>query len=313
MNLARTDASHVIGPLGSIEAGGTNINCAVGLEDGTVLDTVTIPTTTPSDSYAKVLRIFAEFEENHGAIGALGIAHFGPLELDDRSINYGQVLATPKPGWAGADPRAHFQNALQIPVALQTDVNGSAIGERHFGAGRDIENFAYVTVGTGIGVSAFACGKLVHGSSHPEIGHIAIVQDEEIDTYEGCCAFHGNCLEGLASGTAIERRWGIKGQDLPTDHAAWALEAQYLAQLCASLRYFYAPEKIIFGGGVMRREALLESIRTQCEGLIGNYLAAPNGGYDDFIVNTPLRGLAALKGGLVMAANALNQINERKE
>lgn len=313
MHLATNHNTMTDSPLGSIEAGGTNFNCAIGHGNGTTLETQTFPTTSPSETYEKVLQFFEQHKNKYGPIQALGIAHFGPLELNENSAHYGKILTTAKPGWAWTDACGYFQEALQVPIAFQTDVNGAAIGEHHFGAARNIRNFVYVTVGTGIGVSVFINGKLAQGSAPPEIGHMEVPQKWALDTYEGCCAFHSNCLEGLASGPAIERRWGLAGQDLPNDHPAWALQASYLAGLCANLRYFYAPEKIIFGGGVMRRDILIPAIRTLCKAHINGYLPEPTAGYENFIVATPLNGLAALKGGLVMAGEALEPNKEPTE
>ena len=293
--------------VGSIEAGGTHFHCAIGYGDGTILKTGTFPTTSPLKTYRRVLDFFQNQPRVGDAIEALGISHFGPLALDKNATQYGRVRSTTKPQWAQTDVYGYFRKALGVPVALQTDVEGAAIGEHQFGASRDIDNFVYVTVGTGIGASVFIKGQLLQGSTHLEIGHMEIHQDRTVDDYDGCCSFHGNCLEGLASGPAIRHRWGTAGEKLATAHPAWALQARYLSALCANLRYCYSPEKIIFGGGVMSQETLLPLIRQCCEDQIGAYLAAPSDGYENFIVPSQLSGLAALKGGLHMATQALTE------
>lgn len=291
--------------LGSIEAGGTHFKCAIGYGDGATVEIQTLPTTSPAETYINAVSFFRQHERSYGPVEALGIAHFGPLELDPNSDQYGQVLSTVKPGWSSTEVLGFFRKALNVPIALQTDVNGAAIGERYFGAAKGYDDFVYVTVGTGIGASVSIGGKLVHGGSHPEIGHIEIHQNSAIDTYPGTCTFHGNCLEGLASGPAIEQRWGLAGEKLPEGHPAWELQAKYLASLCANLRYCYAPKRIIFGGGVMSQKSLLPLIRKHCEDQINAYIPPPSSGYDNFIVATQLNGMAALKGGLLMATELL--------
>src|SRR3989454_7823124 len=215
------------GPLyAGLEAGGTKCVCAVGTGPDDLRACTQFATTTPSETIARAV---AFFEAYRSRLMALGIASFGPLDPHPNSASFGFITSTPKPGWAHTDLAGTLSRALSLPVAFDTDVNAAAFAEQRWGAAQGLDTFLYVTVGTGIGGGAMVNGRLLHGLLHPEMGHIRIPHDLKSDSYPGSCPFHGDCLEGLASGPAMQQRWGMPPEGLPANHAAWVLEAHYLA------------------------------------------------------------------------------------
>jgi fructokinase len=296
--------------VGGIEAGGTKYKCAVGYSNGEVIADKTFPTTTPTETLAQAKAFFQESIELYGELNALGIAHFGPVDINASSTNYGKVLITTKANWSNTNVGDYFARALNVPIAFQSDVNGAAIGEYNLGNAQGINNFIYVTVGTGIGGGIFVNGELLNRKNHAEIGHVMIPQDTDQDDFTGCCPFHGNCIEGLASGTAIKQRWGVTGQQLEIDHPAWQLQAHYLALLCVNLTYCLAPEKIIFGGGVMQQNQLIPMIRTKFTVMMQGYTTASNSSFNkDYILPAGLGENAAIKGALILAKQAYDDQN----
>ncbi len=289
--------------LGAIEAGGTKFNCVIATQEGVVLAEQQFSTRLPEYTLADVRDFFAEAAVIHGQLSALGIASFGPLDLNKKSPHYGYITSTPKAGWSQCAIVDYFEKAFSIPIAFETDVNGAALGELHSGAAQGCNNFVYVTVGTGIGAGVVINGKLLQGVTHPEVGHMLIPR-EASDTYEGCCPFHSHCLEGFASGTSMGARWKVAAETLPDDHVAWKIEAYYLATLCVNLTHLYSPEKIVFGGGVMAKALLFPLIRQEFLRLINGYAPASIlNNLDDFIVPTGLQGKAGTIGALQMAAS----------
>ncbi|MBU3077794.1 ROK family protein [Sphingomonas quercus] len=263
--------------LAGIEAGGTKFVCGVApASGGPSLATRTMPTRDPEATFADVAAFFAEASARHGPIAAAGIGSFGPLGVDPRAADYGRILHTPKPGWAGADLLGRVRAMLGVPAGIDTDVNAAALAEAA-AAGRPLASLAYVTVGTGIGVGLVLEGRPVHGLGHPEGGHMLIRRHPAQADFAGICPFHGDCLEGLASGPAVLAAWGAQGDRLPPDHDFWTVEADYLAQLCANLVFTVAPERIILGGGVMSGGALIEPIRRRTHELLGGYIAQLDG------------------------------------
>jgi fructokinase len=255
---------------GGIEAGGTKFVCGVasGPED---LRRITFPTTTPDETLCRAIAFFRQ----QTAIEALGIASFGPVDLDRDSPAYGHITSTPKAGWAHFNIVGAMRDALNVPVGFDTDVNAAALAESRWGAARGIDDVVYITVGTGIGGGALAGGRLVHGLVHPEMGHMRIAHDLAADPFPGVCPFHGDCLEGLASGPSIEQRWGRKAEELPPDHPAWVIEARYLALGAANLVCTLSPRRILMGGGVMQNLDLFPMIRAHVRELLNGYVAPP--------------------------------------
>lgn len=276
---------------GGIEGGGTKWVLGVGTGPGD-LETVTIPATTPAETLGKAARFFQE-----RPIAALGIGCFGPLDLRPDSATHGFITSTPKPGWSNTDVLGTLRRALGVPVAIDTDVNAAAQGEARWGAAQGIDDFVYMTIGTGVGGGAIAGGKLVHGGSHPEMGHMALPRGR--DTFAGVCPFHGDCLEGLASGPALKARWGIAGEDLPDGHEAWEVEAFYLGAALANLVYTLSPRRIILGGGVMRRTKLFPAIRRELSDRLNGYVRIED--MDRFVVPPGLGERPGVAGALVLA------------
>lgn len=290
------------GLLGGIEAGGTKFICGIADRDGVILDTIRIPTEAPAQTLAAVASFFQSAVERHGALAGLSIGSFGPLSLRPAAPDFGSITSTPKPGWSGVDLVGYFRNALGVPVAIDTDVNCSAVGERLFGSGRGLDSFCYVTIGTGIGVGMIVNGAPYGGANHPEAGHIRLPRAPGDEAFAGHCPFHGDCLEGLACGPAMMARWGVRPPELPDDHPAWAIEADYIAGLCANLTYIMRPDRIILGGGVMQRPHIY--------GLIRNALGEKLAGYDssirdldlnDYIAQPTAGASAGLCGALAIA------------
>ncbi len=284
--------------IAAVEAGGTKFNCAlVDLHFNLVVQGA-FPTTHPEETLPAVRDFFKHAARaHHGEIIAMGIASFGPVDLFIESELYGYITNTPKPHWSNVDICGFFAREFQVPIVFETDVNGAAWGEKVAGAGQFLNDFVYVTVGTGIGAGIVVNNALVHGIRHPEVGHMLMPRDQVSDNYAGCCPYHLGCLEGLASGKAIESRWGVAGKYLPADHPAWLLQAQYLALMCVNLTQILAPEKIIFGGGVMEQPQLLPLVREYFSAYVNGY--APNAvlnNLNDYIVRTPLNATAAILG-----------------
>jgi len=255
---------------GGIEAGGSKFVCAVGSgpED---LDSVEIPTTTPPETMRKVI----EFFDGRGRVEAVGIGSFGPIDPDPKSATFGFITSTPKVAWRNFDLAGAIREALRVKVAFDTDVNAAALGESLWGAAQGLHTFLYLTVGTGVGGAGYLDGHLTHGRRHPEMGHIRVPRDRERDPFPGNCPYHGDCLEGLAAAPALEARWGKPAEALPAGHPAWELEAHYLALGIANLVFVTSPQRIIVGGGVMRREELYPMVRAKVSALVNGYVDTP--------------------------------------
>lgn len=252
--------------IGGIEAGGTKMVCAVGTEDGTILNRVTFPTRQPEETFSNMIGYFKKWD-----IKALGIGCFGPIDLNRKSDTYGYITKTPKKGWENCNIVGTFEKAFGIPVGFDTDVNGAVLGEVTWGAARGLDNAVYITIGTGVGVGVYLNGALLHGLVHPEGGHILLAKEPQ-DSYEGCCPFHKNCMEGLASGSAIEGRWGKKAAELAGQEHVWELEAYYIAQAVTNYILVYSPQKIILWGGVMHQEKLFALVREKVRDLLNGYI-----------------------------------------
>jgi fructokinase len=290
--------------LGGIEAGGTKFICAVATDPQTIIAETRIETTTPAATVAEALAFFQGVTAGR-PLSALGIASFGPVQLSPDAADWGSILATPKRGWSHFDLAGSFARSLGVPVAFETDVNGAALGEARYGAGQGLRHLAYITVGTGIGGGIITEGRVLQGRRHPEIGHIRPRRHALDLDFAGCCPFHGDCFEGLASGTAILERCGAPLHQLPADHPMWVIEADYLAQLCGTLALTAAPERIIMGGGVMQAEGLRAAINAPLLAYLADY---PSGiaaeiAETDLVVAPGLGGRSGVIGALSMAAD----------
>jgi fructokinase len=275
---------------GGIEGGGSKWECAVGTGPGDLRATETIRTTSPAETIGRAVAFF----ERAGPVDAVGIGSFGPLDRNPASPTWGYVTTTPKPGWAHTDVGQEIRRRLSVPVAFDTDVNASALGEHSFGAAQGLDTFCYITVGTGIGGGGMANGELLHGLLHPELGHMRIPHDRARDPFDGVCPYHGDCFEGLASGAAVERRWGKAGAELQ-DGAVWELEAEYLALGLVNVICALSPQLIILGGGVMKQPPLLPLVRRRVAGLLAGYLDLPE------LVAPALGDRAGVLGALELA------------
>ena len=254
---------------GTLEAGGTKMVLSVGNEQNELTEQTSIPTGAPEET---IPQMAAWFRERN--IRALGIGTFGPVDLNPNSYTYGWITKTPKPGWCMTPLLPALKEALQIPVKIDTDVNAAALAEWQLGAAKGLNSCLYITVGTGIGAGLVVEGKLVHGLMHPEMGHMLLRPEPNDQTPVGFCPYHSGCAEGLASGPAMEKRWGMKAALLPPKHEAWEMEANYLAQLCANAILAISPEKIILGGGVMQQKHLFPRIREKTKALLGGYICS---------------------------------------
>ena len=293
--------------LGAIEAGGTKFVCVVARDAATILAERRVATTTPAATLGAAEDFFATVSSEMGALSAIGIASFGPLDIRRSSPTYGHLLATPKPGWANADLAARFATRFACPVVLDTDVNAAALAEALHGAGRGCGVVVYVTVGTGIGGGIAVGGRAVHGALHPEMGHIRVLRHERDRELPGVCAFHGDCLEGLASGSAIRTRYGVPLDRLPAGHEAAEIVGYYLGQLAATIVLMLSPERIVFGGGVMNNDRVLTELRSTAARLLNGYLpfAKGPGSLDELIVTPGLGERSGIVGAITLAEAAM--------
>ncbi len=292
---------------GGLEAGGTKFVCAVGTEPQDIRAEARFPTTTPHETIRKTLDFFREQQELAGSrLTAIGIASFGPVDLNPASPTFGYITSTPKAGWQNVDLVGTIRHELNVPVGFDTDVNGAALGEGLWGAARGLDTFIYLTIGTGIGGGGMVGGQIIHGLLHPEMGHIRIPHDPQSDPYEGSCPYHGDCLEGLASGPAIEARWGTRAENLPPDHPAWDLEAHYLALALTNFICVLSPQRIILGGGVMRQGHLFPRIQAGVQKLLRGYIRARPvlEKIGEYIVPPALGERAGVLGAIALARRA---------
>ncbi|MBM3215252.1 ROK family protein [Candidatus Poribacteria bacterium] len=286
---------------GGVEAGGTKFVCAVGTGPDDVRDEVRFPTTTPDETLRRTIDYFERYE-----LDAVGIASFGPVDPESSSATFGYITTTPKPGWANTDFAGYVRQALRVPIGFDTDVNAAALGEHRWGAAQGLDTFIYLTIGTGIGGGGIVNGRLMHGLIHPEMGHIRVRRDPARDPFQGSCPFHGDCLEGLAAGPAVEARWGASTETLPPSHPAWELEAEYLALALSDLVCVLSPQRIVMGGGVMEQRHLFPQIRRRTAELLNGYIQSPSilSSIDGYIVPPGLGNRSGLLGAFALAENA---------
>lgn len=283
---------------GAIEAGGTKFVCAVSDNDLNIVEKVTIPTTTPEETFTEVFKLFDKYE-----LKSIGIGSFGPIDVDPASEKYGYITSTPKTLWKNTDFLGVFKERYQVPIGWNTDVNAAALGEVRLGAAKEKESCVYITVGTGIGGGAVVNGEPLTGHNHPEMGHFYPPKHPN-DQFEGFCDYHGDCLEGLAAGPAIEGRYGIRAENLPADHEAWEIEAHYLAHAVLAYTTILSPECIILGGGVMHQEHLFDMVREKFAEILNSYLDLPP--LDEYIIPTGLGNKSGILGSLLLAKETLN-------
>lgn len=289
---------------GGIEAGGTKFVCVITDEARNILAETRFPTTMPRETIDRVIQFFTEQNAMlPEPICAMGVACFGPIEPEPSSPQFGYITTTPKPGWRNTPVVQPLMDAFGVPVAIDTDVNAAAVGEGTWGAAEGMDDFLYLTIGTGIGGGGVFNGKPLHGLIHPEMGHIRLPHDWSRDPFAGFCPFHGDCFEGLAAGPSLLARWGQPGDTLPLDHPAWALEAHYIALALQSLICTLSPRKIILGGGVMQQPQLFPMIHAETLQLLNGYVQSPTilDHIDEYIVPPSLGGRAGVFGAIALA------------
>ncbi|MBC1435799.1 ROK family protein [Listeria rocourtiae] len=280
---------------GAIEAGGTKFVVAIGDASGKILKRETYPTKEPAETMKLVERFFKQYE---GELEALGVGSFGPIDVRKSSPTYGYITSTPKLAWRNYDIVGALKQAFQVPIGFTTDVNAAALGEVSLGAAEGLSSCMYITIGTGIGAGAVVNGKMLEGYSHPEMGHI-MVRRHKHDRYQGNCPYHGDCLEGLAAGGAIEKRWGKKGMELAENEEVWNLEAHYIAQALMNYSLILSPERIVIGGGVMKQRQVFPLVRQKLKKLIAGYIQLPD--LEEYIVPPKLEDDAGITGCILLA------------
>lgn len=285
---------------GGIEAGGTKFVCAMGSGPDDLHAVTSFPTTTAEETLGQAI---AFFQAQPVLPTAIGIGSFGPIDLHRGSPTYGFITTTPKPSWQQSDVAGTIGRAINVPVVFDTDVNVAALGEQRWGAAQDVDAVLYLTVGTGIGGGAIAGGQLLHGLVHPEMGHIRVPHDRTADPFDGICPYHGDCLEGLAAGPALQARWGQAAAQLPADHPAWPLQARYLALALMNFICILSPQRIILGGGVMQQPQLFPLVRTEVQRLLNDYVQTPaiTEQIDSYIVPPGLGNQAGVLGAIALA------------
>ncbi len=296
------------GLIGAIEAGGTKFICALAQVDGTILARARIDTRTPTECFPEVTAFFRAAEVDHGPIAAFGVASFGPIDIDPASPAYGTFTTTPKPGWQGA--RFHdLLDPFDTPFVVDTDVNGAALGEWLQGAGQGARSLAYTTIGTGVGTGVLRDGRSLMGFSHYEMGHIHPAHDRARDPFDGVCPYHGNCLEGLAAGPAILKRWGTSLDHLADDTDKLDLIGGYIADLAANLVLMHMPDRLIFGGGVSKAPGLIDVVRRRTAARLNGYVSHPllDAGLENYIVTPGLGDDAGIVGAIELGRQALSR------
>jgi fructokinase len=288
---------------GGIEAGGTKFVCVVASSPDTVIAEERFPTTNPQETIGRTIDFFRPFVETK-QLESIGIASFGPIDLNPKSSTFGYITTTPKPGWAQADLLGPITKSLGVDCTFDTDVNAAALGEHYWiPENRDLDPLLYITVGTGIGVGYIVNGKTLHGLIHPEGGHMFIPHDLAADPYTGFCPYHRDCIEGLASGPAMAARWGKAAEKLPDDHPGWELEAKYLAYMISNLTLSFSPQKVVLGGGVPQHKGLIEMVRMNVKKQINGYVRSQKviEQIDQFIVPPALGNRAGVMGAIALA------------
>ena len=295
---------------GGIEAGGTKFVCAVGTSPRDLRDKHRFKTTDPPETLDKLIKYFKD-QNRAEKISAIGIGSFGPLDLDKKSSYYGYITSTPKINWQNTEIYGKIKETFAIPIGFDTDVNAAALGEHRWGSAKDVSDFIYITIGTGIGGGGMINGDFLHGLLHPEMGHIVIPHDKNVDPYEGKCPFHKNCFEGLASGVAIEDRWGKPGEKLGVDHPAWDLEVEYISLAVINYICTISPERIILGGGVMRQKHMLPKIHKRVKKLLNDYIQVSEikDNIERFIVLPELGDDAGVLGAIALAKREYEKNN----
>lgn len=292
---------------GGVEAGGTKFVCGIGSGPDDLV-TAQFPTSTPEITVGQVIEFFRT--QTGAKAQAVGVGSFGPVDLNPTSSTFGHITSTPKEGWENFDLAGTLHRALGVPVKLDTDVDAALLGEARWGAAQGLHEAIYITIGTGVGGGAMAHGRVIHGLVHPEIGHLHLPHDRTRDPFPGTCPYHGDCLEGLASGPAMQKRWGAPALTLPPHHEAWELEAHYIALAVMNLTVTLSPQRIILGGGVMQQSHLFPMVRQEFARIMNGYIRRDTvlTGLEQYIQPPGLGGLSGVLGSLVLAEQAAQSV-----
>ena len=296
---------------GGIEMGGTKIICLVARSPREIIAEERIPTTYPDETIQKIINFFNPFKKTD-KLSAIGIASFGPADLDKSSPTFGYITSTPKPGWKNFNLYDSIYQGLELPVCLDTDVNAAAIGEQFWQTNNQfLDPFIYVTIGTGIGVGVIVNGLPLHGLIHPEAGHMLIPHDKSKDPFPGGCPVHHDCWEGLASGPSLQKRWGQPAETLPLDHPGWELESDYVAYALLNLIYVYSPRRIVLGGGVAQHQGLIEDVRNKVVKYNNGYIQSSflQEKIDEYIRMPVLGHRSGALGAIAMAIKSIEKGN----
>ena len=292
--------------IGAIEAGGTKFICMVGNGPENIEAQTRIATTIPNDTLQKVIDFFRPFS-SEGRIKAIGVGCFGPLDLDPNSDSYGFITSTPKAGWDNTNIAGRLRDQLKVNIIIDMDVNTAALGEYRWGASRGLDPSLYLTIGTGIGGGYVKDGKPLMGLLSPEMGHIHVPHNINLDPFPGSCPFHGDCFEGLASGPALQQRLNVPGETVPDDHPFWEIEAGYIASALTDYIFTLSPKRIILGGGVMHRTFLFPMIRRMVLENLHGYLRQPIllDHTDRYIVPPGLGDRSGILGALALVQSSI--------
>lgn len=290
---------------GGVEAGGTKFVCVIGSGPEDIVETLRIDVGAPGETLEATLAFFRRAIASGVRLDAIGIASFGPVELRAANPRYGSITTTPKPGWSGTDVVGPFVAAFGLPVGFDTDVNAAALAEGRWGGARGLASWVYLTLGTGIGGGVVVDHRLIHGLGHPEMGHITVTRRPG-DRFDGVCPFHGDCFEGLASGPAVEARFGRRAEHLEGAErdAAAELVGFYLAAGVRTLAYALAPERFVVGGGLGSMAGVVDSARATLRRQLDEYPGLPEHVAADFLVPAELGGMAGPAGALILAEQA---------
>ncbi|WP_343208372.1 ROK family protein [Anaerolentibacter hominis] len=288
--------------LGALETGGTKMVAAIGNEKGEILERVSIPTTVPEETLPKCIDFF-----RGKGIEALGIAAFGPVDLHKDSPTYGYITTTPKLAWANCNLMGAFKEVFDVPMEIDSDVNGSCLGEATWGCTQGMDNSVYITVGTGLGVGIMVDGKLLHGMLHPEAGHVIVKRHPDDVDYKCHCPYHESCLEGLAAGPSIQERWGKPAIELSDNMKVWEIESYYLAQGIVDYILTVSPRRIVLGGGVMHQEHMMPLVRRKVKELLNGYVKTKElENLEEYLVLPSLNDDQGIMGCLKLALMAID-------
>lgn len=289
-----------------VDAGGTSWKAVLTDRSGRIVKRTAVPTTAPQTTIDALCSWISDQKLDGHAVDAIGLSCFGPIDRNPGSDSYGKIGTTTKPGWQGVNPRTEIERITGLPCMLDYDVNGALLAETEWGAASGLADVVYVTVGTGVGGAALVNGNLVGSPYHGEFGHIQIGRSQhELETFAGSCPYHGDCVEGLASATAIRTRWGVEPHELADDHDAWDMVSKVLANMCLSITYLLAPQRIILGGGLLQRELLIVRIREEFEKRTNGFQSRPEPGNAESYLTLPkLRDDTGALGGVFLATRA---------